>query len=100
MPDASTDDPQVEPPAAPVSNVSGGVNVDANQVTIGGDVVGRDKIVGYTVEQVSTLLTQISSTFQPKPFDGRCPYPGLDAFSQAESLRDDRSDQSISALVI
>ena len=27
-----------------VTNVSGGVKVDADQVTIGGDVVGRDKI--------------------------------------------------------
>jgi hypothetical protein len=67
-----------------VTNVSGGVNVDANQVTIHGDVVGRDKIVGYTVEQVSALLTQIGSTFQPKPFDGRCPYLGLDAFTEDE----------------
>ncbi len=51
-------------------------------LTIGGDVVGRDKIVtvGYTTEQVSALLAQISATFQPKPFDGRCPYRGLDVF--------------------
>ncbi len=72
------------------TNVSGGVNVDGRQVTIGGDVVGRDKIVanyGYTVAQVSTLLTQISSTFQPRPFDGRCPYLGLDAFSEDDADR-------------
>jgi len=74
-----------------ITNVSGGVNLDAKRdVTIGGDVVGRDKIVatyGYTVEQVSTLLTQISNTFQPKPFDGRCPYLGLDAFSEDDADR-------------
>jgi hypothetical protein len=72
MPDASNSDPEVEPQAAPVTNVSGGVNVAAQQgdVTIDGDVVRCDKIVGYTVEQVSTLLTLISSTFQPKSFDG------------------------------
>jgi hypothetical protein len=74
-----------------VTNVSGGVNLDAqHDVNIGGDVVGRDKIVatyGYTVEQVSTLLTQISSTFQPKPFDGCCPYMGLDAFSEDDADR-------------
>jgi ABC-type multidrug transport system fused ATPase/permease subunit len=87
MPDASTPDPEVEPQAASATNVSGGVNVDANQVTIGGDVVGRDKIVGYTVEQVSALLTQIDSTFQPKPFDGRCPYLGLDAFTEDDADR-------------
>lgn len=43
------------------------MSIDAQRdVSIGGDVVGRDKItVGYTVEQVQTLLTQISSAFQP-----------------------------------
>ena len=30
-----------------VTNVSGGVKVDAEQVNIGGDVVGRDKIIQY-----------------------------------------------------
>ncbi len=72
-----------------MTNVSSGVNVDANQVAIGGDVVGRDKIttIGYTVEQVSSLLTQISSTFQPKPFDGRCPYLGLDAVTEDDADR-------------
>lgn len=65
-----------------ITNVSSGVNIDAPHVTIGGDLVAGSKIVGYTVEQVSTLLTQISSNFQPKPFDGRCPSLGLDAFSE------------------
>ncbi|HEY4721235.1 MAG TPA: hypothetical protein VII92_05280, partial [Anaerolineae bacterium] len=70
--------------------MSGGVNIDAQRdVHVGGDVVGRDKIttVGYTVEQVSTLLTQISTTFQSKPFDGRCPYLGLDAFTEDDADR-------------
>ncbi len=117
MPDASARDPEEEPQAAPATNVSGGVNLDAQRdVTVGGDVVGRDKTttsidtgggahvagdvnatefvgrdkittIGYTVEQVSTLLTQIGSTFQPKPFDGRCPYLGLDAFSEDDADR-------------
>jgi hypothetical protein len=89
MPDASHSDPETEPQAAPVTNVSGSVDVDANQVTIGGDVVGRDKItsIGYSAGQVSTLLAQLSSTFQPKPFDGRCPYLGLDYFSEEDADR-------------
>ncbi len=86
------------------NNVSGGVNVDGQQVTIGGDVVGRDKIVsttyGYTVEQVSTLLTQISSTFQPKPFDGHCPYLGLDAFSEDDADRFFGRETLVSELVV
>src|SRR5512141_2008025 len=70
-------------------NQSGGINIDAKHVDITGDVVGRDKVttIGYTVDQVQTLLTQISSTFQPKPFDGRCPYLGLDAFSEDDADR-------------
>jgi len=30
------------------TNISGGINFDANDVSIGGDVVGRDKIVHIT----------------------------------------------------
>ena len=55
--------------------------------------------VGYTVEQVSTLLTQISSTFQPKPFDGRCPYLGLDAFSEDDADRFFGRETLVSELV-
>jgi hypothetical protein len=55
-------------------------------IQIGGDVAGNITIGhGYTVEQVSTLITQISATFQPKPFDGRCPYKGLDAFEEQDA---------------
>ncbi len=78
MPDAATSEPQVESPASSITNVSGGVNIGAQSsvvVSISGTVVGRDYI-GYTAEQVSRLLTQISATFQPRPFDGRCPYLG------------------------
>ena len=67
-------------------SISGGVNFDADRIDIGGDVVGRDKItVGYTSEQVSAILAQISTQFQPKPFDGRCPYKGLDVFEEEDA---------------
>lgn len=82
-----------------ITNVSGGVNIDAQRVTIGGDLVAGSKIVGYTPEQVSTLLTQISSTFQPKPFDGRCPYLGLDAFSEDDADRFFGRETLVSELV-
>jgi WD40 repeat protein/transcriptional regulator with XRE-family HTH domain len=36
-------------------------------------------------EVVSFLFTQISSTFQTKPFDGRCPYKGLDVFEEEDA---------------
>ena len=49
-----TDTPRSEPDLQPgagqssTTNISGGVNVDANQVDIGGDVIGRDKIATPT----------------------------------------------------
>src|SRR5574341_190661 len=57
-----------------ISNVSG-------EVTI----AGGDIYKGFTAEQVSVILTQITSTFQPKPFDGRCPYKGLDVFEEEDA---------------
>ncbi len=65
------------------------VQADHNSVAIGdisisGDLSGSFTI-GYTVEQVSHLLTQITSTYQPKPFDGRCPYKGLDVFEEEDA---------------
>ena len=69
-------------------------NVQADQnsvaiggISIGGDVSGNITIgnTGYTVEQVSVLLTQITSTFQLKPFDGRCPYKGLEVFEEEDA---------------
>lgn len=40
-----TDQPQQPEPSNSVTNVSGGVNANAEQVNVGADVVGRDKIV-------------------------------------------------------
>jgi hypothetical protein len=46
-----TDQPKAQQPdsANSVTNVSGGVNANAEQINIGGDVVGRDKIIGGNV---------------------------------------------------
>ncbi|MBK9782307.1 MAG: AAA family ATPase [Anaerolineales bacterium] len=56
-------------------------------ISVGGDIGGDINIgnTGYTADQVSILLTQIQSTFQPKPFDGRCPYKGLDVFEEEDA---------------
>ena len=44
------DEPRQEPATVSATNVSGGVNIDAQRdVTVAGDVVGRDKIVGQQV---------------------------------------------------
>jgi len=57
-----------------LSEISGEVNIAA------GDIYK-----GFTAEQVSTLLMQITSTFQEKKFDGRCPYKGLDVFEEEDA---------------
>jgi len=71
------DDPQVQ--AEDNSIAIGGIHID-------GDASGNITIGhGYTAEQVSVLLKQITTTFQPKPFDGRCPYKGLDVFEEEDA---------------
>ncbi len=57
-----------------IKDVSGEVNIAA------GDIYK-----GYSADQVSILLKQITSTFQAKPFDGRCPYKGLDVFDEEDA---------------
>jgi tetratricopeptide (TPR) repeat protein len=53
MPDTPPHEPDIGPQTTSVTSTSGGVNVDAERdITIGGDVVGRDKIT--QVEQINT----------------------------------------------
>lgn len=57
-----------------LSGISGEVNIAAGSI-----------IKGYTAEQVSALLQQITTTFTPNPFTGRCPYKGLDPFEEEDA---------------
>ena len=43
--------------------------------------------VGYSSQDVQALLTKISASFQPKPFDGKCPYVGLESFQEEDADR-------------
>jgi competence ComEA-like helix-hairpin-helix protein len=69
------------------------IQADNKSVAVGSIAVGGSTgdinihagDIGYSVEQVSVLITQITSTFQPKPFDGRCPYKGLDYFEEEDA---------------
>ena len=72
----------------------GSQNIQANDnsVTVGsvnvGGSIGGDFFIGnqgFSAEEVSVLVAQISTTFQPKPFDGRCPYKGLDVFDEEDA---------------
>jgi hypothetical protein len=83
MPDASFPDPAVEPQAAPGTNLSSGVSLDAQRdVNVGGDVVGRDKIttIGYTADKVRELLeAAISAAQQQAPVAAAPTFDELDA---------------------
>ena len=68
------------------------VYADNTSIAIGGISVGGNvgdisigHTIGFTSDQVSTLITQISTTLQPKSFDGRCPYKGLDVFEEEDA---------------
>ncbi|HEX5808149.1 MAG TPA: ATP-binding protein, partial [Anaerolineales bacterium] len=58
-------------------------NIDDNRGKI--NIAGRDINEGYTPEQLSALVIQLTSTLQPKPFDGRCPYKGLAVFEEDDA---------------
>ncbi|HEX9332486.1 MAG TPA: hypothetical protein VF896_11385, partial [Anaerolineales bacterium] len=68
------------------------VQADDNSIAVGnvsvGGSIGGDFFIGnkgFSAEEVSVLVAQISTTFQPKPFDGRCPYKGLDVFDEEDA---------------
>ena len=59
------------------------------ELYVGGDVGGDIRIghtIGYTAAQVSVLLKQITTTFQPKKFDGRCPCKGFFVFKERKQF--------------
>jgi formylglycine-generating enzyme required for sulfatase activity/energy-coupling factor transporter ATP-binding protein EcfA2 len=60
-------------------------SIAVGNISAGGNIGDININTGYTVSQVSILITQIRSTFQPKPFDGRCPYKGLDVFVEEDA---------------
>jgi WD40 repeat protein/energy-coupling factor transporter ATP-binding protein EcfA2 len=47
--------------------------------------IGRDQYVGYTFEQVQALIAEIRRPDQPKTWDGREPYVGLEAFQESDA---------------
>ncbi len=62
-------------------------SIAIGRIEVGGDVSGNITIgnTGYTADEVSVLISQITATFQPRPFDGRCPYKGLDVFEEEDA---------------
>jgi len=63
-------------------------NIEVKNITdVSGEVniAGGDIVKGFTAEQVSVLIKQITTTFEPKKFDGRSPYKGLDVFEETDA---------------
>lgn len=65
-------------------------SVAVGSLSVGGSVegplvIGSNNVVGFTSEQVSVLIKQITSTFQPRKFEGACPYVGLDVFEEEDA---------------
>lgn len=94
MPDISADNPDL--PGEDVSTArdtraEGDLRVARDlritrDLHVDGDVVGHDKVVhGYSAEQVQRLIADLAAQYQPRPFDGRCPYPGLESFRESEA---------------
>ena len=48
-------------------------------------IAGGDIYEGYTVEQVSLLLKEITTNYRRKPFTGHCPYKGLEVFEEEDA---------------
>ena len=92
VPDQDTTPKQ---PVAPASGYSSSVYIEtgggayvAGHITVSGGVfAGRDIVHGFTSDEVANLIEELRTTFQPKPFDGRCPYVGLDAFQEEDADR-------------
>ncbi|MGQ9851707.1 MAG: ATP-binding protein, partial [Aggregatilineaceae bacterium] len=62
-------------------------SIQIRDVYAGRDVILGDQIIGYTIEQVRELLEQLRREFQPRPFDGTCPYVGLRPFTEQDAER-------------
>ncbi len=65
-------------------------SVAVDTIQVGGSiqgsmVIGSNNVIGFSAEQVSILIEQISTTFRPKKFDGSCPYKGLDYFEEDDA---------------
>src|SRR6185436_21030349 len=73
----------------PVGKKGPHVQADRGSTAIGNISIGRDLsgnfTIGYTADQVSLLLSQIRTEFQPKPFSGECPYKGLEVFEEEDA---------------
>jgi len=94
MAERKTDDNQAANKITDVAGVvenSSNVQAENNSIAVGGITVGGDMSGnitighGFTAEQVSVLITKITSKLQPKPFDGSCPYKGLDIFEEEDA---------------
>ena len=59
---------------------------DISEISGEVSIAGGNIYKGFTAEQVSVLIQQITTTFEPKKIDaGRSPYKGLDVFEEEDA---------------
>ncbi len=71
----------------PVTSISGGVNLDAQRIDIGGDVVGRDKIVQNIQNIYERALTAAEQARQARSIEAEYLAQGVSAFAQRLQAR-------------
>ncbi|CAG0936437.1 hypothetical protein TFLX_05310 [Thermoflexales bacterium] len=70
-----------------VTSISGGVNLDAQHITIGGDVVGRDKIIQNIQDIDQRARTAAEEAEQARSFEAQRLAQGVSAFAQRLQAR-------------
>ena len=73
--------------ASSVTYISGGVNLTGDQVTIGGDVVGRDKIVQNIQHIYERALTAAEQAAKARSIEAQYLAEGVSAFAQRLQAR-------------
>ncbi len=88
-----TDSVGNDPASESRSDHSSSPAIDSRQTVSGpvfpGAEVVNTKIVniGLSEDGVRALIDDLNANYQHKPFDGRCPYVGLDSFSEEDADR-------------
>lgn len=55
--------------------------------------------MGYSAEEVRSLLDEVQRRFAPRPFSGECPYLGLEPFQESDAARFYGREELVQALL-
>ncbi len=77
-----------------ITSIGGGVNLDAEHITIAGDVVGRDKIIQNIQHIDQRARTAAEEAEQARAFEAQCLAQGVSAFVQRLQARAGESTEA------